>query len=38
MPYDLLIITAHPDDAEVFKSHSPLLVSDPTVFLAGMHG
>jgi N-acetylglucosamine malate deacetylase 1 len=24
--------------AEVFKSHSPLLVSDPTVFLAGIHG
>ena len=24
--------------AEVFKSHSPLLVGDPTVFLAGMHG
>ncbi len=24
--------------AEVFKSHSPLIVSDPTVFLPGMHG
>jgi N-acetylglucosamine malate deacetylase 1 len=24
--------------AEVFKSHSPLLVSDPGVFLPGMHG
>ncbi len=24
--------------AEVFKSHSPLLVSDPTVFLPGIHG
>jgi N-acetylglucosamine malate deacetylase 1 len=24
--------------AEVFKSHSPLLVTDPTVFLPGIHG
>jgi len=24
--------------AEVFKSHSPLLVNDPTVFLPGIHG
>lgn len=24
--------------AEVFKSHSPLLVTDPTVFLKGLHG
>ena len=24
--------------AEVFKSHSPLMVSDPTVFLPGIHG
>jgi LmbE family N-acetylglucosaminyl deacetylase len=24
--------------AEAFKSHSPLLVSDPTVFLPGLHG
>ena len=24
--------------AEVFKSHSPLLVADPTVFLPGIHG
>jgi hypothetical protein len=24
--------------AEVFKSHSPLIVMDPTVFLPGMHG
>lgn len=24
--------------AEVFKSHSPLLVADPTVFLPGLHG
>ncbi len=24
--------------AEVFKSHSPLMVADPTVFLPGIHG
>lgn len=24
--------------AEVFKSHSPLMVADPTVFLPGLHG
>ncbi len=24
--------------AEVFKSHSPLLVEDPTIFLPGLHG
>ncbi len=24
--------------AEVFKSHSPLLVTDPTVSLPGLHG
>jgi len=24
--------------AEVFKSHSPLFVSDPAFFLSGMHG
>jgi hypothetical protein len=24
--------------AEVFKSHSPLLVDDPAVFLPGLHG
>jgi len=24
--------------AEVFKSHSPLIVTDPTVFLPGIHG
>ena len=24
--------------AEVFKSHSPLLVTDPTVFLPALHG
>jgi hypothetical protein len=37
MLYDLMVIAAHPDDAEVFKSHSPLMVSDPTVFLPGLH-
>jgi len=42
MAYDALVVSAHPDDAEVayaetFKSQSPLLVTSPTVFLPALH-
>ncbi len=37
MAHDLMGRSFGVAHAEVFKSHSPLLVNDPAVFLPGLH-